>query len=122
MLPEPGRPLAAARGFTVLLDFGPRGRATIVYVADGAASLGKEYVEAHAGGRSATLDDFRSLELHGAGRTRTSKSSGDKGHDAQFAALGEVATVADGPDPLDTMAVTLAALQSAQTGEAVRIP
>ena len=85
------------------------------------ASLGKEYVEAHAGGRSATLNDFRSLELHGAGRKRTSKSSGDKGHDAQFAALRE-GTAIDGPDPLDTMAVTVAALQSAQTGEAVRIP
>lgn len=121
MLPELGRPLAAARGFTVLLDFGSRGRATIAYVAGGAASLGKEYVEAHAGGRSATLNDFRSLELHGAGRTRTSKSSGDKGHDAQFAALRE-GTAIDGPDPLDTMAVTVAALQSAQTGEAVRIP
>ena len=83
--------------------------------------VGKEYVEVHAGGRSATLNDFRSLELHGAGRTRTSKSSGDKGHDAQFAALRE-GTAIDGPDPLDTMAVTVAALQSAQTGEAVRIP
>ena len=115
MLPEPGRPLAAARGFTVLLDFGPRGRATIVYVADGAASLGKEYVEAHAGGRSATLHDFRSLELHGAGRTRR-RSGGDKGHDAQFTALRR--SVAEGgapghPDPLDSMAVTFAALKAA---------
>ncbi len=93
----------------------PRGRATIVYVADGAASLGKEYVEAHAGGRSATLHDFRSLELHGAGRTRR-RSGGDKGHDAQFTALRR--SVAEGgapghPDPLDSMAVTFAALKAA---------
>ena len=88
----------------------------------GAASLGKEYVEAHAGGRSASAGttSVRS-SYHGAGRTRTSKYSGDKGHDAQFAALRK-ALQSEGPDPLDTMAVTVAALQSAQTGEAVRIP
>ena len=124
MLAEPGRPLAAARGFTVLLDFGARGRATIVYVAEGASSLEKEYVEAHAGGRSAALHDFRVLELHGAGRKRTRKSGGGKGHDEQFAALRRWTEGAaqEGPDPLDTMAATLAALRSAQTGEAVRVP
>ena len=70
-------------------------------MADGAASLGKEYVEAHAGGRSATLHDFRALELHGAGRTRTRKSGGDKGHDAQFAALrgGAEGAASDRPRP-----------------------
>jgi predicted dehydrogenase/threonine dehydrogenase-like Zn-dependent dehydrogenase len=124
MLPEPGRPLVAARGFTVLLDFGSRGRTTIVYVADGASSLEKEYVEAHAGGRSGTLRDFRSLELHGAGRTQVRKTrGGDKGHDAQFAALRtwvERAERPEAPDPLDTMATTISALTAAAGAIVVR--
>jgi hypothetical protein len=48
----------------------------------------------------------------------------DKGHRAQFAHLHDVCVrgaAASGPDPLESMAVTLAALRSAETGAAVTL-
>jgi predicted dehydrogenase len=114
---EPGLPLAAARSFSVILDFPSGSRATIVYAADGAATLGKEYLEAHAGERSGVLDDFRSLTLHGSRRKRRlGRRSRDKGHAAQFEHLFQLLqgrSEPEGPDPLDTMSATLDALEAA---------
>jgi predicted dehydrogenase/threonine dehydrogenase-like Zn-dependent dehydrogenase len=103
-----GQPLATAQSFTVALDFADGSLATVFYSAAGGRQLGKEYVEAHADGRSAVLEDFKR----------------DKGHAAQFAHLREVVTgraAPELPDPLDSMAVTLAALRSAESGGAVAI-
>ncbi len=80
--------------------------------------LGKEYVEAHVGrplGGARRLRDGSSCTATGE-RART-KSRRDKGHEAQFAALAARAETS--PDPLATMAVTLAALRSAETGATV---
>jgi predicted dehydrogenase len=115
--PERGQPLAAAQSFVVTLSFASGSVASILYSSRGATSVGKEYVEAHCAGRSAILDDFRSLRLAGDGRTRrSSQRSRDKGHRAQFVAFRQAV---DGnasyepPDPLATMAATLAALRAA---------
>jgi predicted dehydrogenase len=100
-----GMPLAAAESFSVTLAFGDGSLATVFYSAEGGKPLGKEYVEAHSGGRSATIDDFRN-----------GRRGQDKGHRAQFAHLRDVlldGAEPAGPDPLDSMAVTLAALRSA---------
>jgi len=108
MRAAPGQPLATAQSFTVALDFADGSLATVFYSAAGGREVGKEYVEAHADGHSAVLDDFRR----------------DKGHDAQFAHLREVVTgrmAPEQPDPLDSMAVTLAALRSAESGGAVAV-
>jgi polar amino acid transport system substrate-binding protein len=108
MRAAPGQTLAAAQSFSVALDFGDGSLATVFYSAEGGRELQKEYVEAHSAGQSAALDDFKR----------------DKGHKAQFAHLFEVVTgrtAQEQPDPLDSMAVTLAALRSAETGTAVAI-
>jgi hypothetical protein len=112
--------LASSQGFSVILEFADRSIATILYTAKGAKALSKEYVEAHAGGRSALLDDFRTLKLMNGRQTdRKSDRSQDKGHLAQLvhlcAVLSGSATVSE-PDPLDSMHATLAALSVAQTG------
>jgi predicted dehydrogenase/threonine dehydrogenase-like Zn-dependent dehydrogenase len=122
MRAAPGEPLALARTFTVVLDFADGTAATVVYGARGAVRLPKEYLEAHAGGRSAVLDDLRRLTVHGDGRATTRRARQDKGHEAQFRELRRLVEGGEpeGPDPLATMAVTLAALRSAETGEAVR--
>jgi predicted dehydrogenase len=119
---EPGRPAAAAQSFAVTLRFRNGSIAQILYAADGADALAKEYVEVHAAGRSAILYDFRRLMLLGRGRTRRLPGKGqDKGHRAQVAAFRArlEGAILDELDPLDTMAVTLAALRTAETGEAV---
>jgi polar amino acid transport system substrate-binding protein len=117
---EPGIPLASSQGFSVTLEFSDHSLATILYTARGAGALAKEYVEAHAAGRSAVLDDFRSLRLL-SGRKVERKSSGkqDKGHRAQLAHLREVlgaGMAMSEPDPLDSMDVTLEAAQAACGG------
>ena len=108
MRAAPGQPLAAAQSFNVALDFADGSLATVFYSAQGGRQLDKEYIEAHSAGQSGVVDSFKR----------------DKGHDAQFAHLREVVTGAalpEGPDPLDSMAVTLAALRSAEAGQAVPV-
>ena len=125
MRPAPGRPLAAADDFSIVLSFPDGSTATIVYGAGGSTGVRKEYVEAHAGACSAILNDFRMLELHGSGRLRRRRSRrGDKGHETQFALLKRVvAGQADSlpPDPLETMRATFAALRSAESGAAAPV-
>ena len=121
----PGAHLAAAQAFTVALDFPDGSRATIVYGSRGARAVTKEYVEVHAGDRSAVLVDFRSLTRLGDGPARRERArSQDKGHRRQFAALRRWVDGVEEParpDPLDSMAATLAALRSAETGGAVPV-
>ena len=108
MRAAPGAPLAAAQSFAVALDFEDGSLATVFYSAEGGRQLGKEYVEAHSARQSAVIEDYKR----------------DKGHRAQFAHLRDVVTgnaVPTPPDPLDTMAVTLAALRSAELGSAVSL-
>lgn len=116
---EVDQALAIAPGFTVILEFGDGSIATVLYSARGATGLGKEYVEAHAAGRSAILDDFAKLTLLGSRRPARVSSHRDKGHVTQFAQLHRVLTGGDGegafsdPDPLESMEATLVALSDA---------
>jgi predicted dehydrogenase len=121
MQPLEGEQLQAAQRFVVSLGFAGGSLATLLYTDQGAAGLGKEYVEAHAGGRSAVLHDFRRLELFdGRSRQETRARRADKGHERQFqhlrAVLGDGAPQ-EGPDALDSMAVTLAALDAGTRGQ-----
>lgn len=116
--PEDGVPIAAAQSFQIGLQFDNGSLATILYSADGARGLPKEYVEVHARGRSALLDDFKSLDLLSGRKTKRKGSRmRDKGHAAQLVHLHEVLsgkTAVEEVDPLDSMEVTLAALDAAQ--------
>jgi predicted dehydrogenase/threonine dehydrogenase-like Zn-dependent dehydrogenase len=118
-----GEPLTAAQSFNVTLDFDDGSIATILYGSGGSSGLGKEYFEAHAGGRSAVLDDFTRLITYEGRRKRTRKGKGrDKGHDAQFRYLLELvsgSTDPETPTTMDTMPVVLAALESAKSGSAI---
>jgi hypothetical protein len=111
-----------AQRFIVSLGFADGSLATVLYTDHGAPGLSKEYLEVHAGGRSAILHDFRRLELYrGRSRTQIKARRQDKGHRAQFVHLRR--QLADGStesrlDPLDSMEVTLAALADLSRGRA----
>jgi predicted dehydrogenase/threonine dehydrogenase-like Zn-dependent dehydrogenase len=124
MRAAPGEPLAAAQSFSVTLDFEDGAIAMILYGSGGSSGLGKEYFEAHAGGRSAVLDDFTGLVTYEGRRKRTTRGKGrDKGHYAQFRHFLELVsgvTHPETPTTLDTMSVVLAALESAQAGSPIR--
>jgi len=115
-VPPSGHQLALAQRFAVTLVFENGSIATILYGSEAASAVGKELVEAHCAGRSALLDDYRRLVLKGAGRRRTIRNRHqDKGHRAQFVALRRAleGIEVEGPNPLDTTAVTLRALDVA---------
>jgi predicted dehydrogenase len=123
--PEAGLPLASAQRFSITLEFGDGSVATILYTAGGSSRLGKEYLEAHGGGRSAILQDFRSLALETQRRRRTlRRRTQDKGHGRQFEHLRKcLEGHAEGsfPDPLETTAVTLGALRAAEVGRSIAV-
>jgi predicted dehydrogenase len=102
---------------------------TIVYASGGDRSMPKEYLEVLGGGRSAVLDDFRTVRLHADGST--TKVGGrlarqDKGHAAELSAFVD-AVRRGAPSPLDpevaahVTRVTFAAVESARTGLPVAI-
>jgi polar amino acid transport system substrate-binding protein len=63
------------------LGFEDGSTASLAYLSEGAGSLSKEWYEIHGGGKSAVLDDFRTLDLHEGGkRTRVHSRNQDKGH------------------------------------------
>jgi predicted dehydrogenase/threonine dehydrogenase-like Zn-dependent dehydrogenase len=111
--------LQTAQRFLVSLGFPNGSLATVLYTDQGASGLAKEYVEAHSGGRSGVLHDFRRLELFdGRSREEVRERRQDKGHRAQFVHLrkrlaGEMGM--EDLDPLESMRVTLEALTTTQT-------
>lgn len=70
------------------LEFENGSVGTVNYYANGAKGVAKEYLEVHQSGTTATLSDFRHLEIHGAGQTQRKKlRSQDKGQAAMVAAF-----------------------------------
>ena len=115
--PSPGQ-LALAQRFAITMTFANDSVATILYGSESARSVEKELIEAHAGGRTAVIHDYRRLELHGAKRARVIRDRHqDKGHHEQFVAFRRLIEGGkpEEPDPLDTMALCLQALASACT-------
>jgi len=114
---------ASAGSFVISLAFTNGSVASILYGSSGSSRAGKEYVEVHSRGRSGVLDDFGALVVTDAsGRSRSRTGTRDKGHRAQlreFASLLQGNAVSDELSPLDTMQVTLAALESGLTGRAI---
>ena len=114
-----GGSMASAQRFVVAISFADGSVATILYGVGGARAVPKEYVEAHSGGRSAVLDDYRTLTMYGRRGRRTRRvAKQDKGHSAQFASLirelggtGRVEL-----DPLESMGTTLQALAAMHAG------
>jgi predicted dehydrogenase/threonine dehydrogenase-like Zn-dependent dehydrogenase len=98
----------------------------VTYVANGDRSLPKEYIEVFGGGRTAGLDDFRSLRLAANGRTRMERIRWrqDKGHRGELDATLRALRNGDPPPiPLmESIAATLATFaieESLSTGKAI---
>ncbi|MFC1596910.1 bi-domain-containing oxidoreductase [Planctomycetota bacterium] len=103
---------------TINLSFENGSIGSVSYFANGAKSVAKEYIEVYRGGVTATLRDFRQLEIHGSKRPlRKRLLSQDKGQQAMVRQVLE--RVKDGGPPLITLdeleAVTLATLQAVES-------
>lgn len=109
----------------ITIDYADGSVATIQYVAEGHAGLGKERCEVFAGGRSAVMDDFRVTRLFGGGTGVRGKQ--DKGFAPQLHSFTTLCREGgDWPIPwteiLNTHRVCFGAIRSLRTGQLVRIP
>ena len=116
----------AADDAAISLSFADGSLANIVYTARGDASSGKERIEAHAGGATYLIDDFRALTVSGDAGTKPWKGAQDKGFDTALTAFTQ-AVAKGGPAPVDeaelveTSAATLAVLESLRVGSPVEL-
>ncbi len=93
-----GRPRTSAEDAAIEIAFAGGSVGQILYTARGAPGLGKERFEAHAGGVSAVVDDFRSGTIWRGSRMVRLKGAG-KGHREEIATL-VMAVQAGGPSPV----------------------
>ena len=123
-LPDSGR--YRQDNFEVSLEFENGSIGTLVYVANGAKSFGKELIEAFGGGVSARIDDYRDLRIQRASGAEHERSRlrQDKGHRAEWEAIVNHLTNR-GPAPIEleellhSARVTLAAYDSLRSGAPV---
>src|SRR5207237_3746236 len=88
---------------TLQFDDGSIG--TVAYASGGDRSMPKEQLEVLGNGIAATLDDFRTLRVHQAGRTRRiggPMARQDKGHAAELTAFLN-AVRSGAPSPVDPL-------------------
>jgi polar amino acid transport system substrate-binding protein len=112
-----GRPAGPAEDVSIQLGFDDGSIAQILYTAKGDAALGKERIEAHAGGASAVLDDFRELEVLSGGKRRKDRSGG-KGHKEELDAL-LAAVRAGGPSPIPLASILATTRATFRVHEAI---
>jgi polar amino acid transport system substrate-binding protein len=125
------QPLGGGGDDVVLsLAFGDGSIGTLIYASGGDPGMPKEYLEVLGGGRSAVLDDFRTVRAFAGGsaaRVGGRLAHQDKGHAAELAAFID-SVRRGGPSPVDpeqaahVTRATFAAVESARTGLPVVVP
>jgi predicted dehydrogenase/threonine dehydrogenase-like Zn-dependent dehydrogenase len=105
----------------ISITFADGSAGTIHYLANGASSVEKEYLEVFGGSKTARMWNFKKLEC-AVGRKKSNTSfSGDKGHAAEMKAVLDAFELGTGsPIRLDSLVatsrVTFAALESLRAG------
>jgi predicted dehydrogenase/NADPH:quinone reductase-like Zn-dependent oxidoreductase len=119
-----GKTVLADDNAHIVVDFEDGSRGTILYSALGAKSQPKEKLEILGSGKSAELNDFKSLETW-SGSSHDKKSGKlDKGHTKMLQALANaVRNGTPAPIPFDQLAATtlatLAVVESINTGQPI---
>jgi predicted dehydrogenase len=111
---------------SVTLNFSDGSLATIVYTAQGDIGASKERYEVFSSGRNGLIDDFKLIEISGAGQRISEKSAADKGFRAS---LSEFVNAITNDDPLgideveliESSTATIAALESLRQGKSINI-
>ena len=107
----PGRAGAARDSVTITLAMANHSVGTIHYMANGDASVAKEYLEVYGGESTGILENFRTLSLHQGNRRRRQRLlNQSKGHAEEVAAFLRAAAEGS-PMPIDF--TTLAAVTRA---------
>ncbi len=109
------------------LSFADGSTGTVLYLANGAKSVAKEYVEVFGNGQTAVLTDFRSLEIHGGGRpAKTKLASQNKGQAEMLQQFfGVIRDGGSSPIPVDQQVAvsraTFAVLESLRKSQTIRL-
>jgi len=80
LAPDAAGALARGDNFALSCCYADGSLTTLTYTSLGHPGAGKERIECYWDGRSAILDDFRRLELHGAPQSTATREAPDKGH------------------------------------------
>jgi predicted dehydrogenase/threonine dehydrogenase-like Zn-dependent dehydrogenase len=109
---------------SIVVSYDDGSIATLIYLANGDESVPKEYCEVSAGGKTAIMHDFASVDFH-SGRSKKRRSySGGKGHAEEVASFldvvrGRLPPVFDLASLAETTVVTFAARDSLRTSRPV---
>jgi predicted dehydrogenase len=101
-IPARGHQWARNDNFCATLSFADGSVCTLLYTAMGAKAYPKERLQVFSEGRVIVLDDYKSVEVHGARSNGWSSRAQDKGHVAELAALGEMIHAGAPPDFIET--------------------
>ena len=110
----------------ISISFADGSAGTIHYLANGANSVEKEYLEVFGDSKTARMWNFKKLECAVGRKKSTTSFSGDKGHAAEMKALLNGFESGTGsPISIDSLAATsratFAAMESVRTNCVVRI-
>lgn len=95
---------------TAWIEFSNGSVGVLVYQGNGGSRLPKERVEAFSGGSGGIIDDWRSVELHQAGKVKTIKASGQaKGYAEEVTAFFSAVSSGKPAISLKSLALTTAA-------------
>ena len=125
-LPVQGEHVMGDDNVMVSLDFADGSRGSILYSALGADNMPKEFVEIMGDGKSATLDNFKTLSLYSGNSKSNHKERQDKGHEGELSEVAQsILRGGESPIPLDeqflSSLATLCVVESLKSGEPVAI-
>lgn len=111
---------------SVVIRFSDGSVGTLLYLANSAETVAKEYLEVSCEGKTAVMDNFKSVELFGDRKRRRVKFNGEKGHEEEVGAV--IAVIKNGtPFPISfeslyaTTLTTIRICESLQNGERVTL-
>jgi len=122
-----GSPNVRARNadsVSITVRFSDGSVGTLLYLANGDASIPKEHIEVFGGGSTAIMDNFRKVTTARGRKVSTVSFNGDKGH-AEEVRMTLDAMKTGAPMPIDyeslraTTLATFAAIESLESGEVV---
>jgi predicted dehydrogenase/threonine dehydrogenase-like Zn-dependent dehydrogenase len=124
--PDEVKPIQARDNVVATLRLENGSIASIVYVANVGPGVPKEWIDAHAGAQSGTVDDFRTLTTYGRGSEPVRRGrSQEKGHREEIAAF--LAGIREGRHPIPLAEIqnvhlaTIGIVESLRTAAPVRI-
>ncbi len=111
-----------ADNVVITVGFSDGSVGTVQYLANGDSAVPKEYCEVYGGGRTAIMDNYRSVKLFSGGRQRSRRFDGRKGHNEEVAQFIKAITGREQPaltleSIVDTTLATLLAVESLATGQ-----